>query len=317
MLTRPRRDYIEKRNGKFVVLSESGKTLGTHPSREKALAQLRAVEYAKHKRDAAASMGTLELPGDNGPEGLLAEPVDAGHPAEDASAVASGGTDPGLNSDPLQPHELPERRSNPHHASDPMNTRAASGEVEEEHRYLAEQDSPGSPGNSQIAAQAEQPCPYEQEKMDAPGSPGNSDPGRKEWSECDPLGDLRAAERIGDEGSPGRLPREEYQAPPEAMRNGDPAPNPSAHLTIRPSATESHVTQQPDEVLDEGDPNQYEMQSTESRLHPNEGNEPGYYEHVSGQNGGPDNAYSKTDPAGDDDFLRAIGAGPTKSGEAP
>jgi hypothetical protein len=39
-----------KRSGENfkVVAKSTGKTLGTHPSRAKALAQLRAVEFSKH-----------------------------------------------------------------------------------------------------------------------------------------------------------------------------------------------------------------------------------------------------------------------------
>jgi phage-related protein (TIGR01555 family) len=46
-----RMDFIEKRNGKWVVTSHSGEVLGTHESHSSALLQLRAIEYAKaHKQ---------------------------------------------------------------------------------------------------------------------------------------------------------------------------------------------------------------------------------------------------------------------------
>jgi hypothetical protein len=41
-------ESIKKRGSKWVVTDRSGKkTLGTHPSRKKALAQLRAIEISK------------------------------------------------------------------------------------------------------------------------------------------------------------------------------------------------------------------------------------------------------------------------------
>ena len=40
---------IRKRGDKWVVTSKSGKTLGTHDSKAKAAAQLRALEANKHK----------------------------------------------------------------------------------------------------------------------------------------------------------------------------------------------------------------------------------------------------------------------------
>lgn len=131
-----------------------------------------------------------------------------------------------------------------------------------------------------------------------------------------------AEEPAEDSGSPGRVPAQETRAPFQPGGNGDPHPNPSAQRTIKSQeasvtiagaeTTGPSVYMLPDETVDNGDPNQYEMLSTSARPHLNEGNEPGYYEQVSGSNGGPDNAYSKTDPAGDDDFLRAINAGPRK-----
>lgn len=41
---------IERRGAKWVVLSGTGKVLGTHGSRAAALAQLRAVEASKRRR---------------------------------------------------------------------------------------------------------------------------------------------------------------------------------------------------------------------------------------------------------------------------
>jgi len=41
---------IRKRGNKWVLVSKStGKTLGTHPSRDAALAQERAIQISKHK----------------------------------------------------------------------------------------------------------------------------------------------------------------------------------------------------------------------------------------------------------------------------
>lgn len=39
---------IKKKGNKFLVTSHTGKVLGTHESRKKALQQLRAVEWSKH-----------------------------------------------------------------------------------------------------------------------------------------------------------------------------------------------------------------------------------------------------------------------------
>lgn len=50
---------IRKEKGKWVVKSHDGKTLGTHPTKEKALKQLRAIEISKHKRNAAAETEIL------------------------------------------------------------------------------------------------------------------------------------------------------------------------------------------------------------------------------------------------------------------
>ena len=42
---------IKKRGSKYVVTDSSGrKVLGTHPSKAKALDQLRAIEANKHKK---------------------------------------------------------------------------------------------------------------------------------------------------------------------------------------------------------------------------------------------------------------------------
>jgi len=40
---------IEKRGDKHVVLSSTGKVLGTHPSHKQAVAQLQAVEASKER----------------------------------------------------------------------------------------------------------------------------------------------------------------------------------------------------------------------------------------------------------------------------
>lgn len=42
-------EFVEERNGQWVVLNHTKKkVLGTHPTKEKALAQLRAIEANKH-----------------------------------------------------------------------------------------------------------------------------------------------------------------------------------------------------------------------------------------------------------------------------
>jgi hypothetical protein len=42
---------IEKKGSKYVLRSKkTGKVLGTHPTKEKALAQERAIQVAKHAR---------------------------------------------------------------------------------------------------------------------------------------------------------------------------------------------------------------------------------------------------------------------------
>lgn len=41
---------IRKRNGKWVVLSKSGKNLGKHGSKQEAMTQLRAIEANKAKK---------------------------------------------------------------------------------------------------------------------------------------------------------------------------------------------------------------------------------------------------------------------------
>lgn len=45
-----RLDFVRKRNGKWVVLSKSGKVLGRHTTRKQALDQLRAVEASKEDK---------------------------------------------------------------------------------------------------------------------------------------------------------------------------------------------------------------------------------------------------------------------------
>lgn len=42
-------EYVEERGNEYVVLSKKGKVLGTHPTRKKALAQLRAIEASKNE----------------------------------------------------------------------------------------------------------------------------------------------------------------------------------------------------------------------------------------------------------------------------
>ena len=42
---------IRRRNGKFLVTDSSGqRVLGTHDTKKDAIAQLRAIEVAKHKK---------------------------------------------------------------------------------------------------------------------------------------------------------------------------------------------------------------------------------------------------------------------------
>ncbi len=52
--SKPVEKYIRHENGKYVVHAESGKILGKHDSKEKAEAQLRAIEANKHKNDKEA-----------------------------------------------------------------------------------------------------------------------------------------------------------------------------------------------------------------------------------------------------------------------
>lgn len=43
-------EMVRKRRNKWVVLDKKGKkTLGTHPTKEKAIAQLQAIEISRHK----------------------------------------------------------------------------------------------------------------------------------------------------------------------------------------------------------------------------------------------------------------------------
>lgn len=45
-------EFVEERDGEWVVLNHTKKkVLGTHPTRKKALAQLRAIEVNKHAPD--------------------------------------------------------------------------------------------------------------------------------------------------------------------------------------------------------------------------------------------------------------------------
>jgi transcription termination factor NusB len=47
--------YIRKRDGKWVILSEKGKVLGTYDTKEKAVERLRQIEYFKHHKKKKAS----------------------------------------------------------------------------------------------------------------------------------------------------------------------------------------------------------------------------------------------------------------------
>lgn len=127
------RDYIRKRGGKFVVVSHSGKTLGTHSTRAEALKQLRAVEYHK-AHDAPARMGSLELSSE----------MPFGH-GEDGFSPKESNLE-----NQLQPHELPERRSNPYHASDPL-LYGPDETLEEGERYLKVEEPAGGPAIDAIA----------------------------------------------------------------------------------------------------------------------------------------------------------------------
>jgi len=40
---------VKPSGSQFKVVSKSGKTLGTHPTKKKAIRQLRAIEANKHK----------------------------------------------------------------------------------------------------------------------------------------------------------------------------------------------------------------------------------------------------------------------------
>lgn len=332
------RDYIEKSGGHFVVKSHEGKTLGKHKSRAEALKQLRAVEYAK-AHDARASMGKLELPGAGQEEYL-------GHDnALDAFSPKVSSTP-----DPLQPHELPERHSNPHHSTDPLRIplkHGASGNAQEATRYLQVEDPPGGP--------AVDAAPLDPMECDAAGSrPGGNqivpqDPPRENLATeraeesanlhehgLGLLGDasLDPMPRKSDEkrAAPGRMKAEEYRAPFEPGGNGDPSPNPSKQQTIGSTASVSIAghenelagaanSSQPDErtssltATDEGNPNQYEMLST-ARKAPdlNEANEPAYSEWVPPSSGPDDRKQGWKDPSGDNDWLALIGAGPGVGG---
>jgi hypothetical protein len=338
----PKRDFITKtKSGSFQVKSHEGKVLGTHKTRAEALQQLRAVEYHKahdaHARDAHASMGKLELPG-AGEESYLGR--DIGVLSPDGFGAAESNV-----LDPLQPHELPERRGNPHHATDPM--REPSGPNEHnghdlEFRYLKVEEPKGGPA------------------VDASGAPGGNQPSPDVWPAVennatereeeraglhrpgapDPLGDSTDCEDVLDpmprKNQPGSIkPKEEYRAPFAPGGNGDPSPNPSKKQTIGSTLSTSIAghemelagpanAKQPDEdltssltALDEGDPNQYEMLST-ARLAPdlNEANEPNYGEYVSpASTSQPGQGAGWRDPSGDDDWLEAVGAinGPAKA----
>jgi hypothetical protein len=45
-----KKDFIKKSGSGFSVHAENGKLLGRHPTREKAAAQLRAIEASKHAK---------------------------------------------------------------------------------------------------------------------------------------------------------------------------------------------------------------------------------------------------------------------------
>jgi hypothetical protein len=235
---KPRRDYIEKRNGKFAVLSEAGNVLGSHRTRAQALEQLRAVEYSKAHPDSPPDMGRLELPGAD-------------------ESMQWLGSDIGMRG-PLD-------------AIDP-NREGGNGET----GTLQDAD-PQAPGQIQP-----------REEYRAPFQPGSSGP---------PTIGSQATVSIAGLQSVGP----ENQAQPDEW----------SHLTALDAPLDPVVR-------DEGDPNQYEMAST-ARLAPdlNEANEPGYGEYISPAStsqSSPSAAWR--DPAGDDDWLKAIGALPDIGGSS-
>lgn len=341
-MPQPKRDFIRKtKGGKFGVYSEAGKLIAEHSTRGKALKQLRAIEASKARDawgiDAKARMGALELPGATEQEYLGADALDAFTPKTSR-----------MLEDPLSRHELPMRRSNPHHAPDPF-TEHPEGQgdpdlaspVQLEKRYLQVEEPPGGPavdaldpmprptddklavkaGGKQIEKQehAKENLATERAEQEA-GVEGHG-PGN--------LGDaLDAYERVKKGDQPGRPAREEYRAPFAPGGNGDPAPNPSKQQTIGSTAsiTIAGGSEFPagehdlaNQEHDEGDPNQYEMLST-ARKAPdlNEATEPGYGEVSStaapkkrpGSISQASPSAAWRDPAGDDDWLKAIGAIP-------
>ena len=46
--------FIKKRNGKWVILSEKGKTLGTYDTKQEAVERLRQIEYFKNNKKKAS-----------------------------------------------------------------------------------------------------------------------------------------------------------------------------------------------------------------------------------------------------------------------
>lgn len=315
-----KRDYIQKAKGGFEVRSHSGKLLGKHKTRGEALQQLRAVEYHKAK-DSQASMGKLELPGAIEAEEWLGRDIGTSAPLDAFGAVQTN------TPDPLQPHELPVRRGNPHHAPDPMREHPPGQQDPDPHeiskRYLQVEEPKGGPA------------------VDASGAPGGNEASDPTWPEYENLATERAERRAGemdngaapmppfpeDDAPLDAMAREEYRAPFEPGGNGDPAPNPSKQQTIGATKAVSiagHPNElggpanavQPDEYPrpDEGDPNQYEMLST-ARKAPdlNEATEPGYGE-VSETGPQASQSAGWKDPSGDDDWLKTIGALPNMEG---
>src|SRR5579859_576786 len=199
-----KRDYIAKEKGKFVVRSHAGQKLGEHRTRAEALQQLRAVEYHKAHDAALKSVSNIESP--------------------------------------LQPHELPERRSNPHHAHDPLREHSANGDpTGVENRYLKTPDDGGAPAVDEAGVM----------------KGGTEIPAVQEAREN--LATERAEERaaLHELG----VPQEERKLPFEPGGNGDPSPNPSKEQTIGSTASVTIAgganVAQPDESMDakdEGDP---------------------------------------------------------------
>jgi len=235
----------------------------------------------------------------------------------------------------IQPHELPERRSNPHHAADPLQYGPDNTLAEGEHYLRAEEPAGGPAVDSEDDEEEEDAYDVSPETLkwrekQEPGSimhpatfkaikkaakaAGAKDPeavaGAAYWATV--KAKHKKAKGEADEES--LVPHEELKAPFEPGGNGDPSPNPSARQTI--GSTKSVTIagganiSQPEEyrTIDEGDPNQYEMLST-ARKAPdlNEATEPDYFEYVPPSSGPDDRKQRWQDPAGDDDWLRSIG----------